>query len=209
MKGIQESIKTSLSGFDPGSVIFPNDFRSLGSEDAIKMSLSRLVRRGDLKRIAHGIYYKPYIDPVLGEVTPSAEAIAINLAEREKVRIRPTGIFAMHKLGLSKQVPTNLVYLTDGHPRKLKIGKVNVQFKATTPKRMALSGPISGPLILALEEMDIEHINEETEKKILALLEHEQRGNIISDLRLAKGKIYDYLMRLLKQIDDLFTYTIH
>jgi Family of unknown function (DUF6088) len=34
------------------------------------------------------------------------------------VRIRPTGAFALHKLGLTTQVPTRLVYLTDGHPHK-------------------------------------------------------------------------------------------
>src|ERR1035438_7583628 len=103
MATVHENIRSSLSGYSPGSIIFPNDFRGSGSQNAIKMALSRLAKKGHINRIAHGIYYKPFIDPVLGEMTPSAEAVAQNLADRERVRIRPTGAFALHKLGLSSQ----------------------------------------------------------------------------------------------------------
>jgi hypothetical protein len=199
---IQQIVKRSLSGFPLGGVIFPSDFRGHGSQDAIKMALSRLVKQGHLKRLAHGIYYRPFIDPKLGELIPSPEAVAENLAEREQVRIRPAGSYALHKLGLSTQVPTKLVYLTDGHPRKLKVGKATIEFKATTPKKMALKGSISGLLILALEELDIDHINETTEKRIMGLLAREDYSNLIHDLRLAPGKIYNYLEKLLKRLEE-------
>ncbi len=104
------------------------------------MALSRLTREGRLTRLAHGIYFVPVTDPVLGKLDPSVEAVAEQLADRERVRIRPTGAFALNKLRLSTRVPTRLVYLTDGHPRKLKIGKATVEFKPTTPKKMALKG---------------------------------------------------------------------
>lgn len=202
MENIHENIKGSISGFKQGSIIFPSDFRGKGSQNAIKMALSRLVKTGAVKRLAHGIYYRPFIDPVLGELIPSAEAVAENLAEREKVRIRPAGAFAMHKLGLTTQVPTKLVYLTDGHPRKLQVGKATIEFKATTPKKMALQGSISSLLILALDEMDLEHLPETAQKRIYHLVQVEDRSDLESDLRLAPGKIYDYLCKVIKQIDD-------
>jgi hypothetical protein len=202
MQSVQDVIKLSLSGVEYGTIIFPGDFRLSGTQDAIKMALSRLVKSGELKRAAHGIYYRPYVDPVLGELIPTAEVVAESLAEREKIRIRPAGAFALHKLGLSTQVPTRLVYFTDGHPRKLKIGKASIEFKATTPKKMALSGPLSSLLILALEELNIENINQTTEKRIMRIMEREDRGNLEHDLRLAPGKIYDYLMKLLNKLDQ-------
>ena len=208
MQKVHESIKHSLSAFELGSIIFPSDFRGHGSQDAIKMALSRLVKQGHLKRVAHGIYYRPFIDPKLGELSPSPEAVAQNLADREKVRIRPAGSYALHKLGLSTQVPTKLVYLTDGHPRKLRVGKATIEFKATTPKKMALKGSISGLLILALEELDIDHINEVTEKRILQLLEREDRSDLSHDLRLAPGKIYNYLSKLLRRLDESSTFSV-
>jgi hypothetical protein len=140
------------------------------------------------------------VDPLLGELTPAPEAVAEQLAEREKVRIRPTGAFALHKLGLTTQVPTRLVYLTDGHPRKFEIGKATVEFKATTPKKMSLSGEISGSLILALEGLELNKIDDNTEKRIKFLLQLEKQEVLQQDLQLAPGKVYDYLTRLLKQI---------
>jgi Family of unknown function (DUF6088) len=200
MESIQSTVNDSLSAIAAGKILFPADFRGKGSQAAIKMALSRAVRNGQVQRLAQGIYFVPVVDPVLGELTPSPEAVAEQLAEREKVRIRPAGAFALHKLGLTTQVPTRLVYLTDGHPRKLKIGKATVEFKATTPKKMALSGEISGLLILALEGLELDKIDPTTEKRIMHLLQLEKPQLLDQDLQLAPGKIYDYLVRLLKKI---------
>lgn len=200
MKSTHSIINDSLSAIIAGKVFFPTDFRGKGSQAAIKMALSRAVRSGHIQRLAQGIYFIPVIDPMLGELMPSPEAVAEQLAEREKVRIRPAGAFALHKLGLTTLVPTRLVYLTDGHPRKLKIGKASVEFKATTPKKMSLSGTISGLLILALESLELDKIDPATEKRIIHLLQVETPDLLAQDLKLASGKIYDYLVRLLKQI---------
>jgi hypothetical protein len=202
MESMRTIINNSLSVTNAGKILFPADFRGKGSQAAIKMALSRLVRSGQIQRLAQGIYFVPVIDAVLGELTPSPETVAEQLAEREKVRIRPAGAFALHMLGLTTQVPTNLVYLTDGHPRKLKVGKATVEFKATTPKKMALSGEISGPLILALEGLELDKINPDIEKRIMHLLQLETPHLLAQDLQLAPGKIYDYLVRLLKQIPN-------
>jgi len=200
MESVRFTINNSLSAINEGNIFFPADFRGTGSQGAIKMALSRAVRSGQIHRLAQGIYFVPVIDPVLGELTPSPETVAEQLAEREKVRIRPAGAFALHKLGLTTQVPTRLVYLTDGHPRKFKIGKATVEFKATTPKKMALAGEISGPLILALEGLELNKIDPATEKRIICLLQLEKPTLLDHDLQLASGKIYDYLVRLLKQM---------
>lgn len=202
MENVHEAIRRSISDQPMGTVIFPGDFRGHGSEDAIKMALSRLTKAGLVKRMSHGIYYKPITDPVLGELQPSAEAIAENLAERQRIKIRPAGAFALHKLGLTTQVPTKLIYLTDGNPRKLKVGKAIIEFKATTPKKMALRGALSSLLILALEELDLEHLHPETESRIWHLIQASDRSELEADLRLAPGKIYNYLRKLLQKLDS-------
>jgi len=200
MQSVQDIVNASISAERAGNILVPADFRGYGTQAAIKMALSRAVRSGKVRRLAQGIYFIPFIDPVLGELTPSPEGVATQLAEKDKVRIQPAGAFALHKLGLTTQVPTRLVYLTDGHPRKFSIGKATVEFKATTPKKMALQGTISGPLILALEELDLDKLDVVTESKILNLLQREQTALLDHDLRLAKGKVYDYLARLVRQI---------
>ncbi len=53
---------------------------------------------------------------------PSIEQIAETITRRDKARIVPTGIYALNRLGISTQVPMNIVYLTDGVTRKVSLG---------------------------------------------------------------------------------------
>lgn len=198
MEEVTHHIQSSLSRRKPGEILFISDFRGIGAETAIRKSLSRLTQKGRLRRLAQGIYYLPKTDPVLGELLPSAEEVAQKVAEKEKVHIYPTGIYALNRLGLSTQVPTKLVYLTDGVPRLLTIGKMKVRFKSTTPKKLALKGPISRLVILALDELDTRQQDPERDQKLRSLLEQEDPKKLKYDLQLAPGRTHDYIVKLLK-----------
>jgi hypothetical protein len=185
-----------------GELIFPTDFRGRGTEDAIKKALSRLSQKGMLKRLAHGIYYIPKTDPVLGELRPGADDVVKMLAKKEKIRVRPAGAYALHRLGLTTQVPTKLVYITDGHPRQFKLGKMQIKFKATTPKKLSTVGKISSLVIQALEEIGTENVDATTETKIQELLKKEDPKKLKHDLALAPAKVNDYIVKLLKKQDN-------
>ena len=178
-------------------MIFLSDFRGMGTEAAIKKALSRLSQLGTVKRLAHGIYFIPKTDPILGEVYPGAEEVATMLAKKAGVRIRPAGASALNKLGLSTQVPMRLVYITDGPPRRLKLGNLEVRFIATSRKKLATVGEISALVIQALEELDAKHIDRDTAAKIKGFLLKEDSGKLKHDLGLAPGRVHDYIVRLL------------
>ncbi|TWI79033.1 Transcriptional regulator, AbiEi antitoxin, Type IV TA system [Lacibacter cauensis] len=192
-------INNSLSKKKPGELLFLSDFKGAGSDAAIRQSLSRLVRAGRIKRIAHGIYYLPKTDPLLGELHPSAEEIAQKIAAKERVRIQPSGAYALNKLGLSTQVPTRLVYLTDGPQRLITVGKMKIRFKATTAKKLSLKGDLSKLIILALDELDLKNMDERREARIKDLLLKEDPKKLKHDLSLAPGRTHDYIVKLLKQ----------
>lgn len=185
-----------------GELIFPTDFRGIGTEDAIKKALSRLTQKGVLKRLAHGIYYVPKIDPVIGELRPGADDVVKMLAKKEKIRVRPAGAYALHRLGLTTQVPTKLVYITDGHPRLFKLGKMQIKFKATTPKKLSTIGRISSLVIQALEEIGTENVDAKTESKLHEFLKNEDPKKLKHDLALASAKVNDYIVKLLKKREN-------
>lgn len=195
------AIEDNIKRYKRGQLITPSDFRGKGSEAAIKKTLSRLAADGTIKRLGHGLYVLPKKDPLFGEVLPSAEEIATTLAKKEKVKITPTGAYAMHKLGLTLQVPTKLVYLTDGSSRTIKIGKNTIRFKSTTPKKMALKGNLSGLIILALEELGTDHIDEATQLKLSMLLQKENPVFLKHDLKLASAVVHDFILKI-TQIND-------
>jgi hypothetical protein len=197
---IHVEIEKKLTKSKKGHIFFLSDFRGIGSDIAIRKSLSRLTLEGKVKRIAHGIYYIPVVDKVLGELKPSIETIAEAIAKKEHVRIKPTGAHAMHKLGLSMQVPMRYVYLTDGAPKTIRIGKTIIKFKATTSKKLAMKGKISSMVIQALDEMDLDNIDFSMKQKIKELLKKEDRKKLINDIRLATSEISDFLFTLLKDL---------
>lgn len=153
-------------------------------------------------RLAHGIYYIPKTDPVLGELRPGADDVVKMLAKKEKIRVRPAGAYALHRLGLTTQVPTKLVYITDGHPRQFKLGKMQITFKATTPKKLSTVGKISSLVIQAIEEIGTENVNATTETRIQELLKKEDPKKLKHDLALAPAKVNDYIVKLLKKQDN-------
>lgn len=199
MEKTQTYIRGLLSGKKPGDLVFAADFKGKGTEAAIRKSLSRLVAEGRIKRAAHGIYYLPKIDPLFGELHPPVEEIVQKIADKERVRIQPTGVYALNRLGLSTQVPMKMVYLTDGVQRLLTIGKVKVKFKATTNKKLSMKGELSKLIILALEELDLKKIDTIRETRIRELLLKEDPEKLSHDLALAPGRIHDYIVKLLKK----------
>jgi hypothetical protein len=194
------AIEDNIKRYKRGELIMPSDFRGKGTEGAIKKALSRLASEGIIKRLGHGLYVLPKKDPLFGEILPSTEEIALALAKKEKVKIKPAGAFALHKLGLTLQVPTKLVYLTDGNGRIIKIGKNIIRFKSTTPKKMAFKGELSGLIILALEELGQNQIDEIMVVKLRSLLKKENPVFLKHDLKLASAAVHDFLLKI--NIDD-------
>lgn len=118
-KAMEELVRRAESG----AILFPDDFVNCGTPDAVRSGLSRMCRNGLLFRYAKGIYYTPLIDKWDGTSRePSLDAIAQRIAQRDNARIAPTGAYALNRLGLSTQVPANIVYITDGSARQIKFG---------------------------------------------------------------------------------------
>ena len=99
--------------------------------------------------------------------------------------IIPTGILALNALGLSTQVPMNLVYLTDGAARTIQIGKRKIVFKKTSPRNLAAIGSISSLAIQALREIGKDNVTEDEINNILRQLEKEDPYRLQHDIKLA------------------------
>lgn len=156
--------------FPKGSVFFPEDFSFTGSASMISSSLIRLCNEKVIIRLGHGIYCYPKIDEKwgLGIITPTIEEIAQAIAERDKARIAPTGSYALNKLGLSQQLQTNVVFFTDGSPRRVNIGKgKGILFKRTSQmKQFAYKSQLMQLIVSAMREIGKENIKE-TEMQII------------------------------------------
>ena len=185
MQSIEKQIEDMIARTKRGSLLFPEDFRHFGSSEAIRLALHRLEKKGIIKRVAQGIYVQPKISTYIGEVLPSAEEVALGIAKRDKIRIVPTGVYALHALGLSTQIPLNLVFLTDGPARTVKVGKRTIKLKRTAPKNLMAKGKISSLVIQALREIGKDKATPEELDKMLKLLKEEDLQALKHDIKLA------------------------
>src|SRR5882724_6732695 len=94
-----------------GQTYISKDFLDFGSRAAVDQALSRLVRKGDLRRLSRGIYDYPKNNPKLGDLTASPDAVAKSLAKKTNSHLQVSGAQAANLLGLSTQVPARIVYL--------------------------------------------------------------------------------------------------
>ncbi len=177
LKKIKRNIKEKI--------FFVDNFPSVANAKAVNKALERLVKSGELERVATGIYVRPVFDNIIGKVLPTVEEIAKAIAKRDKARIVPTGSYAMYKLGLTHQVPLNIVYYTDSSARKIKIGKQMITFKKASAKNLSFVGKISTLAIQALRTIGKDQVTEKELNQIRLLLKKENLTHLQHDLLLA------------------------
>jgi len=198
----ENKILAKIKKAKKGTLFFVENFIKIANAKTVNKALERMVKTGELQRLSKGIYYRPATHNIIGKLTPNIEAIAIAIAKRDKARIAPTGMFALHRLGLTTQVPTNFVYLTDGSARKLIIGNRHITFKKSSPKNVTAIGKISSLAIQALKTIGKDKVMMQEIQHIQNLLKKEKYTRLEHDIRLAPAWIRDIMLPILKQLEN-------
>jgi len=129
MNAITDTILRRIRTKRRGWVFTPKNFADIGTRAAIDQTLSRLARKGTIRRLDRGLYDYPKQHPALGALSPAADDLAQAVAAKTGNIAFPSGAAAANLLGLSTQVPAKPVYLTNGPSRTRKIGNRTIVLK--------------------------------------------------------------------------------
>lgn len=196
MQSIDDKILSNIKKRGRGTIFFANDMVQYGQRQSVLKALERMAAAGTILRVARGIYCYPKIDKELGLgiLYPSLDEIAQAVAKRDKARIAPTGVYALNVLGLSTQVQMNVVYLTDGTARRLKVGNgKGILFKHTAPKNLAFKSKTAMYITSALKELGQSGVTQEHKAKIKELLQVEDKEKVLTDAALIPSWIMDII----------------
>lgn len=196
---VENRVRKAITNYKTGKIFFPSDFSKFGTSTAIRQALNRLENDTFLLRLAHGIYLYPKKHPVFGILYPSMSEIAIAIAKRDKARIIPTGVQALNKLGLSTQVPMNIVYLTDGSSRSIQVNKGSIKFKKASPKLLAVKSDSVILIIQALKELGQDQVDSKIKDRIKQILLTEDKDIIAHDIKLAP----QWIAKIIKELISL------
>ncbi|WP_074070123.1 DUF6088 family protein [Rhizobium gallicum] len=136
-----------------GSVFTPSDFLTVAARSSVDQALSRLVKSGQLRRLARGLYDFPKVHPKLGALSPAPDDVAQALARETGSQVQIAGARAANALGLSTQVPAQSTYLTDGPSRRVVLGKRVVDLRHASPKHLIAPGSPAGTVVQALRHV--------------------------------------------------------
>jgi hypothetical protein len=182
-------------------VFSPHDFIDLGSRDAVDKALSRLARKGTLRRLARGLYDYPKTHPVMGILTPGPDTIAATLAGKHGIRLQPSGAYAANLLGLSTQVPAKIVFLTDGPSRAVRVGNQEIRLIRTTPRNMGPAGRVSGLVIQALRHLGQRHVDDSVIRSLRRKLSADDKRQLMKDIAFAPAWVGVHLRAIAKGDD--------
>ena len=180
MSGVNNKIMKRVARKGRGWVFTPKHFADLGTRGSIDMSLSRLAKSGEIRRIGRGLYDYPVRHDRLGDLTPDPAQVAGALSAQSGAKLVPSGAAAANRLGLSDQVPTKVAYATSG--------------KSTTKKAAGRSFALKHSRAPVLDQVP------DSVNAIVQAIAHVGKDNLDSDaIRRFAGRIADDDLRRLNR----------
>lgn len=186
------AILLRLQKLGEGAVFVPKDFLDVASRSMIDVTLRTLLREGKIRQLARGIYDRPKHSPLLKQPTsPNVEDVARAIARKLGWHIIPSGAHAANLLGLTTQVPSRIIYLSDGPTKTVALGKQSIQFKNTRPKNLGRdASPTTQLFIQALTHVGQEAITPDVIDRIKKMLSPKVRQQLAAETRYASDWIY-------------------
>lgn len=168
-------ITKRIENMHEGQILFISDFSDLnGNEKVVSRALSAEEKKGNIVRLAKGMYLRPK-STRFGIVYPSVDEMVKAIAHRDKSKVQPCGMTALNMLGLSTQVPTKYTYLTSGSSRKLNLGDRIIELKRSVPKNFVFKTTLGALLMQALKSLGEKNISKLEIVQICKLIDNEKR----------------------------------
>lgn len=187
-------IKNRISATESGSVFVATDFVDITDKKTVAMGLTRLESDGVIRRVLRGVYEKPEYNEFLQEyVAPIPDKVARALARNFGWTIVPCGDTALNLLGLSTQVPSVWIYVSDGIYKEYAYDNTVIQFKKTTNKEVSKLSYKTALTIQALKAIGKDKVNETIIENLRILLTDSEKQNMLNEAKAATSWVYEYI----------------
>lgn len=192
-------IRGNIERAESGSVFVSTDFTDITDKKTVNMGLIRLADEGLIKKILFGVYYKPEFSELLCEtVAPSPNKVAHALARNFGWTIVPCGDTALNLLGLSTQVPSQWVYVSDGAYKEYTFDNTTIKFKRTTNKEISKVSYKTALTIQALKALGKENITEQVISRLKKILTDEEKEKMLAESKSATSWVLELIKVICK-----------
>lgn len=192
-------IRANIEKAENGSVFVSTDFTDITDKKTVNMGLIRLADEGLIKKILFGVYYKPEFSKLLGEaVAPSPNKVAHALARNFGWTIVPCGDTALNLLGLSTQVPSQWIYVSDGAYKEYTFDNTTIKFKRTTNKEISKVSYKTALTIQVLKALGKENITGQVILRLKKILTDEEKEKMLAESKSATSWVLEFIKVICK-----------
>jgi hypothetical protein len=197
MQAMRDQIVARIERFGEGKAFSAKDFLDIASRTTIDVTLASLTKDGKIRRIRRGLYDMPRINEALGgKLSPDIDEAARAIARRQRWKIVPDGAWAANLLGLSTQVASKIIYLTDGPSNEVPIGRRTIHFRHARPKAMAgLEGKFA-LVVQALRYLGKDGVGSREIETLRGALSLAEKRKLVKDARFGVDWIYEVAKRI-------------
>lgn len=149
-KTIESKILRSIWSTKNPLPIVPKDYEQLAKPAAIRQALARLVKAGKLRRIRRGLYERPRAHSIMGLTPSDPLAVAETMMRARQAPWQVSGAYAANLLGLTEQVPTQLIVNTSASVASVNLGNAKIRFRRVAPSSLLGAGRPAGMVIQAI-----------------------------------------------------------
>tara|TARA_R110000850_G_scaffold73647_38_gene161704 strand:+ start:5965 stop:6711 length:747 start_codon:yes stop_codon:yes gene_type:complete len=182
LKTIENQIVSRIYGSGRGWAFSQKDFAALGDPASIDRTLSRMAQKGTIRRVMRGLYDYPAYSKLLDKpLSPDIDQVAHALGRKFGWQIQVSGNAALNLVGLSTQVPTQYLYLSDGPSKTYQVGQVAIVFKKTRFTQLGLKYPHNEILVQAIHALGDKRLSEQqcaTLRRFLLASHHKNKGPV-------------------------------
>ena len=196
-EGYTQQIKNKIEQSPDGTVFIHSDFARIAGRETVRRSLNRFIQGGHLRRILNGVYEKPKYSQLLHEyVAVDPDAVAKAIARNFHWTIAPCGDATLNLLGLSTQVPSVWVYISDGPYRKYPCGNITIEFRHRTNREISGLSYMTRLLVQALKALGKERITQEVIGFLSDKLTSEEKRAALQEAAESTDWIYDTIKKI-------------
>jgi len=197
MQSITDKIVARLYRKGRGFAFSGVDFADLGTRVSVDKSLSVLAKAGTIRRLRRGLYdYPLYNDKLGGVLSPDIHQNALAIGRQNGIKVQASGAWAANLLGLSNQVPAQIVYLTNGKSRTVDISGQSIRFVKVPPKQMQPGHELSQLVGHALRWLGQSAVDDDVIASVRRRLDLRQRKRLLKDLRYSEIWIFESAQRI-------------
>lgn len=168
---LENTILSRIYGRGRGWAFSKKDFNAVGEVGSIDRALSRMAEKGVIRRVMRGLYdYPAYSKLLKKDLSPDIDQVAHALARKFGWQIQISGNAVLNVMGLSTQVPTQYLYLSDGPSKAYQVGNIAIEFKKTRFTQLGLKYTANEILVQAIQALGERPLSQDEKQKIIQYL---------------------------------------